>query len=190
MTAPSKAGQIKSGDEQVMLIQGKPKLNYSSAHTFDLVPDSITQVQVLDDSDDDKHSEWTEVALDKPNKEVPAATNVEITNTEALRRDLDDAMNGDDSFNISEVQKWINSVDNTPLDTLDVDVEDQALSQAVILGTAHNDRICTTNSCTKSENTDTIKDRARKRVAGALKFLEPEMKSDKKNYSLTTVYSG
>ncbi|KAF5664117.1 hypothetical protein FHETE_7226 [Fusarium heterosporum] len=181
MSAPIKGGQSKSGDEQVMLIQAKPKLNYSPAHTFDLVPNSIDQVQVFQDSDDDSHSEWTEVGLDQPKKKTPSATNVEVMNTEALRREIDDAINGDDSFNISEVQKWINSVDNTSPNTFGVDVDDEALSKAVILGTARKDGTCTTDSSTKGGNPDTIKGRARKQVAGALKFLEPEMKSDKKN---------
>ncbi|KAM0350694.1 hypothetical protein ACHAPU_003187 [Fusarium lateritium] len=181
MSTPSKTGEGKSGDDQVMLTQDKLKLNYSPAHTFEFVPNAIDQVQVLDDSDDDKDSEWTDAALEQPKKKVPAATNVEVANTEALRQELDDAMKGDDSVNISEVQKWINGVDSTSPNSFDIDNDDEALSQAMILGTVQKDGTFTADSSTKGGSPDTAKDRARKRIAGALKFLEPEMKSDKKN---------
>lgn len=162
--------------------------NKSADDTFEFIPNAINQVETLDESEGDKSSDWTDGGIQQPKKEIPAATNVEVMDTAALRRQIHDAMNGDNSLHLSEVQSWINGLGITFPDAFDPDNEDEAMSAGVILGTAKakekKEDSAPANSSSKDrspEEISAIKERACKRLAGVLKFLEPEMKSNKKN---------
>jgi hypothetical protein len=162
--------------------------NKSADDTFEFVANAINQVETLDESEGNKSSDWTDGGIQQPKRETPAATNVEVMDTAALRHQIHDAMNGDDSLHHSEVQRWINGLAIHFPNAFDPDDEDEAVSSGGIVGTVKAEKKKEDSAPADSSSKDrspeeisAIKERARKRLAGVLKFLEPEMKSNKKN---------
>ncbi|KAI6749630.1 hypothetical protein HG530_015044 [Fusarium avenaceum] len=164
--------------------------NKSADDSFEFIPNAVNQVEVLDESEGDKSSDWTDGGIQLPKKETPAATNVEVMDTAALRRQIHDAMKDEDSLYMPEVQSWINGLGVVFPNALDPEDEDETeamfasgvLENSKAKGKKEDDApagsSCKGNRSPKKISA--IKERARKRLAGVLKFLEPELQSNKK----------
>jgi hypothetical protein len=175
MSEHPKTGESKSGDD-----------------SFEFIPNTVNQVETLDDSEGDKSSDWTDGGIQLPKKEIPAATNVEVMDTATLRRKIHDAMNDEGSLYMPEVQNWINGLGVVFPNAFDPEdeAEAEAMSAGGILGSDKaeekkkkrgNPPADSSSKCRNPKQISEIKERACKRLAGVLKFLEPELKSNNKN---------
>ncbi|KAM0221364.1 hypothetical protein ACHAPA_004377 [Fusarium lateritium] len=160
--------------------------NKSADDTFEFIPNAVDQVESLNDSEGSKSSDWTDGGIKMPKKEVPASTNVEVIDTQALRRKIHDAIDDDDFLQHGDIQNWINGLGVVYPNFYAPNDDDKAMSAGMILGTAKTEEKKESTPADSSskgrspEEVNAIEERARKRLAGVLKFLEPEMKNNNK----------